>query len=492
MDETAVVAYRSVAARYPSEPPFHPAEGYPESLFPGEVGREENHAYAAVRGALALAGLDAARRGTPLWNPLREFVGPGQFVVLKPNLIKEEHPRDREGWIYTLTHGSVIRAVADFAWKAVEGRGRVMIADAPQTDSSFDRMVRLLGLDSIRDFYAAHGLTLELVDLRREEWLNREGVIVERAARRGDPSGYVAFDLGQGSEFAGHGGIGRYYGADYDEGEVNRHHEGGRHEYLVSGSVIRCDLFVNLPKWKTHKKAGITVSLKNLVGVNGDKNWLPHHTVGYPENGGDQYPAATLGRRLEHHSSRLLRRAALRSPALGTWLFRRARRIGGKVFGETSKVVRSGNWHGNDTTWRMCLDLNKIVLYGNSDGTLRPPGPSSRKAYLSLVDGLIAGHGDGPVDPDPFPAGTVLLGRDPALVDSVAAVMMGFEPERIPITRQAFMVRDHPIASAPPDGARCLSNHAAWDGPYSHLKASPDRFRFRPHFGWIGRIESAR
>src|SRR5262249_43799433 len=149
-------------------------------------------------------------------------------------------------------------------------------------------------------------------------------------------------------------------------------------------------------------------------------------TVGYPECGGDQYPAATLRRRLEHHSSRLLRHAALRSPALGTWLLRKARRAGATVFGDTSKVVRSGNWHGNDTVWRMCLDLNTIVLYGTPDGTFRPPDPASRKTCLSLVDGLIAGHGDGPVDPDPSPAGMLLLGRDPALVDTVAAVVMGF------------------------------------------------------------------
>src|SRR6185503_10569476 len=411
MDLTRVIIHRAAQAGYPSSPPYHPGKPYPEYPFPGHVGSETNHAYAAVREALVLAGLDSARRGTPDWNPLREFAKPGQFVVLKPNLIKEEHPRDPQGWVYTLTHGSVIRAVADYVWKALDGRGRIMIADAPQTDSSFDGMVRRLGLDILQEFYAARGFALELVDLRREEWLNREGVIVERGARPGDPGGYVAFDLGDRSEFGGHPGEGRYYGADYDQGEVNRHHTGGRHEYLISGSVIRCDLFINLPKLKTHKKAGITVSLKNLVGVNGDKNWLPHHTVGFPENGGDQYPSGTLGRRIEHHTATILRRAALRSPALGTWLLRKARRAGSTVFGETRRVIRSGNWHGNDTVWRMCLDLNKLVLYGNADGSFRCPDLASRKPYLSFVDGIIAGQGDGPVDPDPLDAGVILFGR---------------------------------------------------------------------------------
>ena len=32
----------------------------------------------------------------------------------------------------------------------------------------------------------------------------------------------------------------------------------------------------SLPKLKTHKKAGITCALKNLIGINGNKEYLPH------------------------------------------------------------------------------------------------------------------------------------------------------------------------------------------------------------------------
>jgi hypothetical protein len=39
---------------------------------------------------------------------------------------------------------------------------------------------------------------------------------------------------------------------------------------------------------------GMTCALKNLVGINANKNWLPHHTEGTPEQGGDQFPAGTL------------------------------------------------------------------------------------------------------------------------------------------------------------------------------------------------------
>ncbi len=214
-----------------------------------------------------------------------------------------------------------------------------MVADAPQTDSSFRRMVELLELERVRDFYASRGLRLELVDLRKEEWEQAEEVIVQRRKLAGDPNGYLAFDLGSRSEFHGHHGEGRYYGADYDSDELNKHHTGGRHEYLISGSAIQCDVFINLPKLKTHKKAGITVNLKNLVGVNGDKNWLPHHTIGSPRSGGDQFPNRSLVRSIEHASAATLRKVALAMPGVGTWLLRRARRAGKKVFGDTNKVV---------------------------------------------------------------------------------------------------------------------------------------------------------
>jgi uncharacterized protein (DUF362 family) len=490
VDEKLAVFARAAEARYPQAAPFHPHESYPEYAF-GEdlLCGEENFAYDAVRRSMHLAGLDAARFGTAQWNPLSEFIRPGQFVLLKPNLVKEMHPRDPRGWVYTITHGSVIRAVADYVLKALEGRGRVMVADAPQTDSSFSRMVELLQLEGVRDFYASRGLGLELVDLRKEEWTQVEEVIVERRKLAGDPNGYLAFDLASRSEFVGHHGEGRYYGADYDSDELNSHHTGGRHEYLISGSAIQCDVFINLPKLKTHKKAGITVNLKNLVGVNGDKNWLPHHTIGSPRSGGDQFPNQSLASSIEHASATTLRKLALKMPGLGTWLLRRARSAGKKVFGDTNKVVRSGNWYGNDTTWRMCLDLNKIVLFGNKDGTFRAPRLENQKTYLSFVDGILGGQGDGPMDPDPLESRLILFGVNPAAVDAAAAVLMGFEIDHLPIVKNAFSSRAFPIGAGQWGDTSLKSDDAAWSGPLHELAQGPALLNVRPHFGWLGHVE---
>lgn len=487
MDERTVVAYRSTETSYPQSPPFHPHMRHPECPF-AETGAEANAAYDSVRACLHQAGLDRERFDTPQWNPLAELIRPGETVLLKPNLVKEAHPRDPDGWRYVLTHGSVIRAVADYVYKALDGRGRIIIADAPQSDSSFAAIVARLGLDAIRDYYRSKGLDFELIDLRREEWTNREGVIVSRRRLPANAYGNVAFDLGNASEFNGHRGAGHYYGADYDAGEVNYHHTDGRHEYLIAGCAIKCDVVFSLPKLKTHKKAGITVSLKNLVGVNGDKNWLPHHTEGAPASGGDERPNSAAKDRTERRIAARLRRLSLDLPVVGTWLHRKARRVGAHIFGDTENVIRSGNWHGNDTVWRMCLDLNKLILYGNADGTLREPGAKNRKRHFALVDGIIAGQGSGPISPDPVLAGLIVFGVHPASVDAACAVLMGFDPERIPIVRQAFDCRAYPLTEWGWRDVRIVSNLTDCNGGLADI-ADDATLHFAPHFGWRGHIE---
>ena len=488
-DGQIVTVYRCEAPAYPEQPPFHPMEAYPEYPFGAhQISSQPNTVYAAVRSCFQLAGLDAGRAGTQQWNPLRELVRPGEMVVLKPNLVSERHPRDPRGWEYVLTHGSIVRAVCDYVWKALEGRGNVILADAPQTDSSFHEMVRILGLAELVDFYRGQGLDLELVDLRQEEFTVRDGVAVSRRRLPGDPYGAVAFDLGVRSEFVDHRGAGSYYGADYDAGEVNRHHSGGRHEYLIAASAIQCDVLFSLPKLKTHKKAGITVSMKNLVGINADKNWLPHHTEGPPRQGGDEHPNPDFKHRLERRLAAAFRALALRAPGVGPWLYRKVRGPGLQVFGDTEEVIRSGNWWGNDTVWRMCLDLNKIAVYGRPDGGFREPGAEGRKRHLVLVDGIVGGQGRGPMNPDPYAAGVVVFGTHAPSVDAACALLMGFDPEKIPIVRQAFRCRSLPLAEHGWREVQVRSNAPQWRGPLAAIPRDAT-MSFEPHFGWKGHIE---
>jgi uncharacterized protein (DUF362 family) len=480
-----VVAVVRTEPAYPKDPPFDPSEGYPE-LSGLSVSSSRNVVFEAVRDSLRLAGLDEDRFGAADWNPLGEYIRPGQTVLLKPNWVHHSHPRDPEGWVYTITHGSVIRAVAEYVAKALAGSGRIIVGDAPQTDASFSAIVEKTGVGRVAELFQTRGVRFDVIDFRREQWTESGGVIVKREPLAGDPEGCVKFDLGGASRFVGHGGAGRYYGAFYETDELNQHHSGGRHEYLVTGTAVSCDVFINLPKLKTHKKTGVTISLKNLVGINGDKNWLPHHTEGTPRTGGDQFPSDSMIRRIERLALRPLRKIAARLPWVGPRLLGAARRAGAKVAGDTESVVRSGNWSGNDTAWRMVLDLNAALLYGQPEGVLSRTG--ERKPYLSFVDGVIAGEGAGPLNPDAKAVGLVAFGTTAAAVDSVCAWLMGFDPDRIPVLREAYASTAFPIAAGNWRDISVVSNVSSWCSPLSEIPAV-SCMGFLPHFGWVGAIE---
>ena len=227
-------------------------------------------------------------------------VNPGDWVVIKPNLVKECKETDPNEWKSVVTSPELIELVCTYVCEKLNGKGKVTICDAPQTDSSFKKIAERLNLHQLAEKCTSkYGVTVEIVDLRNEEWINEQGIITHRMKLRGDPNGSIRFNLGKDSMFYGYSGEGRYYGADYDSKVVNDHHCGLNQEYLICATPILADVFINMPKLKTHKKSGVTLNLKNLVGINADKNWLPHHTEGSPENGGDQYPDLTIRRRIE-------------------------------------------------------------------------------------------------------------------------------------------------------------------------------------------------
>jgi hypothetical protein len=263
--------------------------------------------------------------------------------------------------------------------------------------------------------------------------------------------------------------------------ETNERHRGTRHEYMLCRTPMDADVLINLPKLKTHKKVGVTCALKNLVGINANKNWLPHHTEGTPDQGGDQFPAATAKARLEHSWMGTAKRWLKNRPAMSR-LFVPVKKIGRLIFGDTQKVVRSGNWHGNDTCWRMVLDLNKcLFLFDGSGERRRKP-----LRYLAVVDGIIGGEGNGPMAPDARPCGVVLAGTHPVAVDGVAATLMGFEWRKIRLLRNAYTMREMSFVPFAPQDVLIVSERGVWAGPWD---AMTDTFDFRPHFGWVGAIE---
>jgi len=405
------------------------------------------------------------------------------LVVVKPNWVQEAHEHESLVWEPVITHPQLLLIILECLAEKIPGKATICVCDAPHTYADFSAIIGLGGfrqrVNELADKYPS--ITFEVMDLRREVWIRNEEVVVERRPNSNDPRGYVRINLGEHSLFYGHMGEGHFYGADYDSKEVNRHHRGNVQEYLIAGTPMLCDLFINVPKMKTHKKTGITCCLKNLVGINGDKNWLPHHTERSLACGGDEFPELSLKNRVESCVKRLGQKVALRLPLLGTWVYRKMRNAGKQMLGDSEAVIRNGNWSGNDTCWRMALDLNRALLYANPDGTWRDR--FHPKAYLAIVDGIIGGQGNGPLCPDPVQSNVLVAGANPAEVDAVVAKLMGFDPERIPIVKHAYDANNWPLSTCSMDEITIADGRV--DRELELAEVSPAvEGGFLPHFGW--------
>jgi uncharacterized protein (DUF362 family) len=388
-----------------------------------------------IEKALSLLGLGGG-------TPLADLIAPGDTVVLKPNLVFDRVSDPRAA----LTNGWIVKVVCDLVLDALRGRGRVVIADVPLQSAQFEEVVRLNGLDRVVDEYRRRRAPVELLDLRQEQ-LRLEGSI-HKGLRRlpGDPLGYCVVNLGAASELEELSPYrARFAVGDYDQESTARFHMSSeRNEYLIPRTILAADVLINLPKLKTHKKAGITCALKNLVGTCGHKSYLPHFREGRPGDGGDEFAI--------NNPIKILQRNTIdRLKATNEVLYRAVRAVGRvalriATIGERADLrgVMSGSWHGNDTLWRTILDLNKIAKYADREGQLRM---TPQRRYLCIVDGVYSGENDGPLLPDTRHDGLLLAGMTPLLVDLVVCLLMGVDPEGIKQVRRGFEIRHYQLAA---------------------------------------------
>ena len=420
-------------------------------------------------------------------NRLFAKIKPYDVVMIKPNWVLESHQYHHGEWDYVITHPTLITAVIKKVSEMLRGEGSIVIADAPTTEASFTSIINRYPVDQWEKITKQQGVSLTIVDLRDDEWETRNGIVVKRKTLPGDPKGKTEVNLLESnSEFYGHIKSKRgYYGADYDSFETNRAHDGHNNLYSVSRSALEADVFINMPKLKTHKKAGITSCLKNLVGINTYKNYLPHHSGGGPKEKGDQYPVDSIKTQVEGPLIGFIKHYFLKAQ-LAAYLISPLTSFGKTIFGDTRKTIRSGNWYGNDTLWRMVLDLNKILFYSNPDGTMKEDKYENRKQYIGIVDAVIAGEGDGPQAPEPVKMNYLLLGINPVAIDFVSARLMGFNPFKIPSIKNAFHIKNYPICNFSPDSIEVqIENdfYPACEIPYEYIVP------FKPHFGWTGHVE---
>lgn len=489
-----VAAVQDPSCDYPEEPPFNPQGGYPEYPL-SMINPRGNSTYELVRKSFAELGLDQKDFGSPRWNPLGEVVGPGESVVIKPNFVLSDHHEG--GDLFSIiTHASVIRAVVDYVYIALHGKGRIIIADTPQMDCNFQELLERTRLESIRELYRKErNFEIEILDLR-SFWLDTEKGWYSKNRHKlsGDPAGEVVFDLGKESLFYGVTNYDRFYGADFNRDETIAYHHGETHRYVLSKTILSADVVISVPKLKTHKKVGVTLNLKGLVGTVVNKNCLVHYTLGSPSEGGDQFPDGMLNAREKAFVGlqrlafdKLLSRKNRLSDVtyrIGRFIMKHSLSPLGFRLPQEKQILDAGNWYGNDSAWRMAVDLYRILLYADKEGRLRRE--PVRKAF-SVVDGIVGGECNGPLTPKAKRSGTVITGSNLGAVDLVSATLMGFDVGKIKMLKQ--VVDDYDSFRLLAAKIEVLGNLGSVD-----LVLSTDKSRyldFEPHPGWAGRIEVA-
>lgn len=435
-ESNQLVSVARAEGAYPADFPFHPGQAYPE-LAGHAVSAAPNPAYHAVRECFRLLGCDEANYGTPRWNPLGDLVRPGQRVFIKPNLVAHEYRASsgRQGDLFSvITHPAVVRAVADYVALALRGEGEIVIGDNPSIDADFSLLCQKTGLNRFADFYPeTFGVKCRVLDLRprRTDDLFYYGFKSRTVPLTGDPEGSSVINLGRRSLFHGLNPL-LFRGVFTRRWETIRHHTGDTHEYCISNTILNSDVYISVPKLKTHHKVGATLNIKGLVGINSNKNYLVHWRIGFPGIGGDEFPRAP---RFADSALLTCRHLLLDflPEAWFLWLKRKLASTAGSVLFQDTKCISfdmaRGSWDGNDTCWRMAADLYNVFVRDLAGFQRQRSHPMK---CFSVVDGLVGGEENGPFYPLRKAAGTVVAGQDLLAVDCVAARLMDFRVGAVP------------------------------------------------------------
>lgn len=412
--------------------------------------------------------------GSPAFSSL---VSRDDRVLVKPNWVMHVN-RGPWGLGPLVTDPACVMAVCELLLEC--GPRAVTLGDAPLQSCDVAALWSAPGLLAWADALRANGRPLVgPVDFRRTV-ARFEGTALVQATDQRDASHYTLVNLGRDSllEPLSHDSR-RFRVTQYDPRLMWARHRPGHHEYLIAREALDATLVVNLPKLKTHKKAGVTCALKNLVGINGNKEFLPHHRVGAPGEGGDCY-------RVPHPFKRAQEWLLDLQNQVGSVTAKRALQFPFRVASALARPAREpygleGAWSGNDTVWRMCLDLNRALRYADRDGLMHD-APQRRE--VQIVDAIVAGQGDGPLAPEPLSLGLVLGGDNAAAVDAVGTWLLGYRLDAIPITRHAADDFRYRLADTDPrDIVRAFVTAAQASGP-----PLPHRY---PD-GWLDAVDRAR
>ncbi|MEW5768598.1 MAG: DUF362 domain-containing protein [bacterium] len=363
-DIPVAVVKDPLATAYPATPPFHPPEIYPEYPYPSREVDVTNRVYPMVREALRL--LNPNGFGTSSWNPLGNLIDvQHQKILIKPNFCGQIGVTD-------YTEASVLRVIIDYTYLALRQagvNGIIIVGDGADTPDGFWPITNSHGLKETADMLRGWGVPIDLKDMNYD------------TSTQIDIFSSGACEYSLDSVSPPPAGT-KWKGPNRDILSPG--------VYTFTNTPLGVDVIINVPKMKNHAIAGVTLSLKNFLGLlppgkNGIYKDCPHQ-CNYDEK----------------------------------W-----------------------NPPANDTIWRGILDINKIALY------YRNGFQSTRQRnYMSIVDGIIGMEGKGPHWGPPKISSCIIAGYDPVSVDTVASRVMGMDWTTIQQLFYGDRIRGRPLGPA--------------------------------------------
>ena len=410
--DTNIFEYKNIS--------FNPSEKYPEGLNL-EVNSDEK-IYDNIRKLFITMELDKKNIGKKSWNPFGEFIKKGDKVVIKPNFVNHINPAKDGTTDSLITNFAIIRPIIDYCIIALNGTGSIIVGDAPVQDCNFEEICKINDLKKCINIYNDFGHDIKLIDFRKNNNSNLECKIVS---------------IGKDSSLSEVDKYCKKYAiTNYNLKYMHEHHSNGKHEYMIPKDVLEADVIINLPKPKTHRKAGMTACMKNFVGINSKKEYLPHHRNGSIHNNGDEFPEKSLVKSLQ---------STLKNY---NYLNNKIIYLGNGVLHFIMKKKKQnrfleGSWYGNDTIWRTILDINKIILYSNKEGIMTN---KKQRVIFNLADMIVSGEKEGPLLPSNKNVGLLVASFNQLNMDHTICKIMGFDTEKIKYIKEGYKLKKYKIS----------------------------------------------
>lgn len=464
---------------------FRPNKKYQEYPFSNIEIDEENQVYEMIRKGLYCLGLDKKNYGKKEWNPFKNIVNPGDYVLIKPNMVMDENHIRENGTDCLYTNPSIVAPIIDYIVIALKGNGKIIVGDAPMQECNWEELIKNSGYQALIEWYQKKGVNIELIDFRELHSQVKLGVHIQTEKKTSES---IIVNLGQQSEFflQSPEQNQNLRVTNYDKSLMLSHHNENKQEYCISKYILEADVIINVPKPKTHRKAGFTGTLKNFVGINARKEYLPHHTFGAQEDGGDEFDKRSFFKNLQSSFYDVKNEAVYSKRYLKAFFYKCMARICMMMLDKKQLKYLQGSWYGNHTISRTIIDLNKIVLYANKKGQLCD---TVQRNIFSVADMIVSGEKEGPVAPSPKPLGVIIMGNNCVCIDEIICTLMGFDCKKIPTLQNARNSKSkYSLVKSGVYGI-IVSNKSEYNGKTYMDFAESDTFSFVATEGWLNHIE---